>query len=219
MRSSEAGGKTTTLLALGGQLPGRVVLTTTTRMGAGQTAALVTLEQPADEDVTRALDSHRTVFVRRSVRDGKTVGVAPQDCDRWFTAADHVVVEADGARMRPFTSPRPHEPVLPATTTTLVACIGGDALGRVIADQCHNPLRVAAVAGCSPYQRLTPERAARVLTDERGSRKGCPDHARFVVLVTKVDEAVRPFADELAAFLEPEIPVVTVSFEPGAGPG
>ena len=213
------GGKTTTLLTLGGQLPGRVLLTTTTRVGSSQIADLTTLDHPSDPDVTGALASGVPLFVRRGERDGKSLGVSPEDCDRWFELADHVVVEADGARMAPFTAPRPHEPVVPSLTTTLIACIGGDALGRVIADQCHNPMRVAAVARCSPYQRLTPERAARVLTDDRGSRKGCPAGARFVVLVTKVDDAARPFADELTTILEPGIPVVAVSFEPALGPG
>jgi len=212
------GGKTTTLLTLAGQLPGRVLATTTTRMGSSQASGLATLDDPADEEVDGALAAHGTVFVRRGERDGKSLGVTSSDCDRWFGLADHVVVEADGSRMRPFKAPRPHEPVVPPATTTLVACIGGDALGRVIADQCHNPLRVAAVAGCSPYQRLTAARAARVLSDDRGSRKACPATARYLVMVTKVDDAARPFATELANILEPDIPVVTVSFEPGASP-
>ena len=41
------------------------------------------------------------------------------------------------------------------------------------------------MAGCSPYERLTPEAAARVLLDPRGSRKGCPEGARFVVFVNR----------------------------------
>jgi probable selenium-dependent hydroxylase accessory protein YqeC len=213
------GGKTTALLALGRRLPGRVLLTTTTRMGARQTDGTATLSAPTDLQISEALaPAGATVFVRRAVADGKSLGVTPQECDRWFDLADHVVVEADGAAMRPFTAPRPHEPVVPSRTTVLVACIGGDALGRVIADQCHCPMRVAAVAGCSPYQRLTPARAAKVLLDERGSRKSCPPHARFVVMVTKVDTAARPFADELVELVGPAAAVVLVAFDPTAGP-
>jgi hypothetical protein len=107
---------------------------------------------------------------------------------------------------------------VPSRTTVLVACIGGDALGRVIADQCHCPMRVAAVAGCSPYQRLTPARAAKVLLDERGSRKSCPPDARFVVMVTKVDAAARPFADELVELVGPAAAVVLVAFDPTEDP-
>ena len=45
------GGKTTTLLALGRQLSGQVLLTTTTRMGVNQTATLTTLTGPTDDEV------------------------------------------------------------------------------------------------------------------------------------------------------------------------
>lgn len=207
------GGKTTTLLTLGHQLPGRVLVTTTTRTGEGQTTGITTLTAPTDDEVVAALGRDHPVFVRRGVESRKSLGVRADDCDRWLDLADHVVVEADGARMRPFTAPRPFEPVVPSRTTTLVACIGADALDRVIADQCHTPLRVAAVAGCSPYQRLTPERAARVLLDERGSRKSCPGEARFVVLVTKVDDTSLPLVDELIQAIGPETLVVPVAFD------
>lgn len=212
------GGKTTSLLALGRQLSGRVLLTTTTRMGADQTDGLSTLTAPTDDDLTTSLTTQAPVFVRRAVCAGKSLGVAADECDRWFDLADHVVVEADGARRHPFTAPRPHEPVVPSRTTILIACIGADALGRVIADQCFIPLRVAAVAGCSPYQRLTPARAARVLLDERGSRKACPSGARFVILVTKVDETARPLADQLAEIIGPRASVVLVALDPALAP-
>ncbi len=210
------GGKTTSLLALGHQLPGRTVLTTTTKMGADQAAGIRHLDDPTDDELNTALTEHGRVFARRARSGGKSLGVFPERCDRWRDIADHVVVEADGAASHPFTAPRPHEPVVPSRTSTLIACIGADALGRVIADQCHIPLRVAAVAGCSPYQRLTPARAARVLLDERGSRKACPPGARFVVLVTKVDDAARPLAHELADIIEAEgeAEAALVAFDP-----
>lgn len=209
------GGKTTSLLALARQLSGRVLLTTTTRMGADQTKALRTLTGPTDDEITAMLADRTPVFVRRAVGAGKSIGMSPDDCDRWFELADHVVVEADGAAKQPFTAPRPHEPVVPSRTTLLIACIGGDALGRVIADQCHCPLRVAAVAGCSPYQRLTPARAARVLLDDdRGSRKAIPREARFVVLITKIDDAIRPFANQLADIIGEAAAVVLVAHDP-----
>lgn len=128
-----------------------------------------------------------------------------------------VVVEADGARGHPAKAPADHEPVIPATATLVVAVIGSDALGRVIADQCHRPLRVAAVVGCGPYERLTPERAAVLLTSERGGRRAVPAGARFAVLVTKVDPAGSRLVDELLAALS-GVDVVIVPREP-AGPG
>ncbi len=187
------GGKTTMLLSLGRQLEGTVVLTTTTKMNKDHTDGYPVLFSPSDTELSDALASHGTVVVWRGTDGRKALGVQPEFCDRWFGLANHVVVEADGARRRPLTAPGPFEPVVPQHTTLLVACVGADSFGRVIADQCHRPMRVAALAGCSPYQRLTPERLAKVLLSERGLQKDRPAAARFAIVLTKVAEGRHGF--------------------------
>jgi molybdenum cofactor cytidylyltransferase len=211
------GGKTTSLAGLGTQLPGRIVLTTTTKMGREQLGRFRTLDAPTDHELRDALASG-AVVVRARTDGHKAIGVPAALCDRWFadrTLLDHVVVEADGARTKPFKAPRALEPIIPSATTTVLAHIGADALGRVIADQCHRPLRVAAVAGCSPYERLTAERAAAVLLSDRGSRKNVPTDARFVVVVTKVEPGNQPLVDALAGLVAPHVEVMAVEYDPG----
>ena len=98
--------------------------------------------------------------------------------------------------------------------TAVVAVLGADALDRVIEDQCHRPLRVAALVGCSPYQRLTPERAARLLLDPDGSRRHVAPGVRFSVVLTKVSETRQEVASQVAAELvraDPEINVLLVA--------
>jgi probable selenium-dependent hydroxylase accessory protein YqeC len=196
------GGKTTGLFALGAQLAGTVVLTTTTKMGRERTDGHHLLIEPTDVELTDALRRHRTVLVWHADAGHKAIGVATEHCDRWFDLADHLIVEADGSRQRPFTAPNPFEPVVPSRTTLLVACVGADAFGRVIADRCHRPMRVAALAACSPYQRLTPERLAAVLSSDRGGRKGCPQQARYAVVLNQV----RPSDQEFVEPVEPADP-------------
>lgn len=183
------GGKTTLLFALGRQLPARTLLTTTTRMGRDRTGGFPCLIGPTDAELALAFHRDDAVLVWRTTDERKALGYAPDEVDRWFAtgAADHIVVEADGARRRPFTAPAPWEPPIPAASTHVVACIGADALGYVIADRLHRPLRVAAAAGCSPYERLTPARAAQALTSPVGMMKNVPDSARFVVAVAGAD--------------------------------
>ncbi len=180
------GGKTTLLFALGRQLPARTLLTTTTRMGRDRTGGFECLVGPGAADLASAFEQHDAVLAWGATDERKALGFAPGEVDRWFAtgAADHIVVEADGARRRPFTAPAPWEPPIPQASTHVVACIGADALGYVIADRLHRPLRVAAAAGCSPYERLTPARAARALTSTVGMRKNVPGSARFVVAVS-----------------------------------
>jgi probable selenium-dependent hydroxylase accessory protein YqeC len=158
------------------------------------------LLSPTDAELTAALSRSRSVVAWKSIDGTKAVGVDPIDCDRWFTdveGVDHVLVEADGARRRPFKAPGALEPVIPATATTVIIVAGADALGRVIGDQCHRPLRVAALAGCRPYERLTPERAAKVLLHERGFLASVPPAARVAIVITKVDDTTSQAVSEL----------------------
>ncbi len=208
------GGKTTALFELGRGLSGTRVLTTTTKMHRAHTDGHHVLFAPTDAELTDALAAHGSVLVWCSDAGEKAVGVDPEACDRWFDLADHVVVEADGSRQRPLTAPNPFEPVVPSRTTMLVACVGAAALGRVIADQCHRPLRVAAVAACSPYERLTPERLTRVLLSGRGLQKGRPATARYAVVIGDVTETDEPFVDELVERLAGRTRVVAVSSLP-----
>lgn len=195
------GGKTTTLFALGHQLPGTVVLTTTTKMGRDRTEGFAVRFSPTDDEVGAALAAHGRLLAWGHDGGHKVLGVGPEVVDRWFELADHVVVEADGSRQRPFKAPADYEPVVPSQTTMLVACMGADALGRVIHDRCHRPLRVAALAGCSPWVRLRPEHAAEVLTSARGGRKGAPVGARYRVLITRLDPTNEAMVDELVGQL------------------
>lgn len=216
------GGKTTLLFTLAGQSGPRTIVTTTTKMGREQTGGLPTLDDPTDEQIGTALDERRSVLVRRRVEGSKVVGVDSSTCDRWFDptsglGASHVLVEADGSRQLPFKAPKEFEPVIPSQTTLLIACVGAGALGRVIADACHRPLRLAAVAGCSPYQRLTPERLAAVLASERGSRKNCPRDARYVVVINQVTDRHLPFVVDLVGVIGSAFPVLAVAADEDLG--
>lgn len=195
------GGKTTSLFAVARGLTGSVVATTTTRMSTRRTGGLRTIIDPTDDELVEALRANSQVLTWNALDGPKAIGVSPERCDTWFGlwAVDHVVVESDGARRRPFTAPMEFEPVIPVTATIVVACIGANALGRVIADQCHRPMRVAAAAKCSPYQRLTPERAATALLSERGSRKSVPPSARFAIAIHGVNRDNETLAAELVA--------------------
>ncbi len=206
------GGKTTIMHALGRQLDGRVILTSTTKMGSDQDASFrITMAQDVDTSKT----GKSIVWSR--VEGNKAIGVTPDQCDQWASEVDYVIIEADGARQRPFKAPAAYEPVVPKTVTLMVSVIGADALGRVIADQCHRPLRVAALAECEPYQRLSPAGAAKVLLHPRGARRERPSEARFAIAITKIDDKNVALVDELLSELrtaEPDLPVVPIQAHP-----
>lgn len=201
-----AGGKTTILRALGLSLPGKVVLTTTTRMARQEVNALTAATG----------ESSSPAIVWREIQGEKVLGLPPSTVDGLFDEADYVVVEADGARRRPFKAPGPLEPVIPGASTLVISVVGADALGRVIADDCHRPLRVAALAGCGPYDRLTPDRAARVLLHPQGGRHQVPAGARWMVAINKVTEQNVASVEELSDLLAPTARRVAIRWSSGS---
>lgn len=208
------GGKTTILHALGAQLSGRSVLTTTTKMGHDQHRGLPVLIAPDTALLRSQLAMSSPVMVWAAVDGHRAIGVEPQVCDSWFADPDlvhNIVIEADGSRRRPFKAPAAYEPVVPTSTTTMVSVIGVDALNRPIAESCHRPDIVAQLTDAAVSEPLTAERAAAVLLHPEGARRAMPAAARFCVVVTKVAGAhvadARALTDALGA-IEPSTPVV-----------
>ena len=195
------GGKSTLLKALG-EIHGKgTILTTTTKMGSDQTGEATLLVSPSEKELVRALGGTPPVLIWDRVEGEKAFGVDPSLPKSWLPEATRIIVEADGARRHPAKAPAPYEPVLPLGATT------------VIADQCHRPLRVAAVVNCSPYERLTPQRAAALLLDPNGSKKGLENGMRYVIAITKVStknqNIVERLVEELQSF-DPEVEISLV---------
>lgn len=211
------GGKTTTLFALGTQLSGRVVLTTTTKMGSERDEGVPVLIAPSDDDLDRHFTNSSRALVWSDRSGHRAEGVSPTDCDRWFRTglADHVVIEADGSRRKPFKAPYDYEPVIASQTTTLIACIGAHALGQPIIDSCHRADAVVDIVGGTTEDPLTPESAAQVLLDPAGSRKGLPQGAGYAVLIHRVDadddRVERGLVERLVSAIGSDVPVFCIA--------
>ncbi len=148
------------------------------------------------------------------------LGAAPAHFDGLLRQGwiEVVVVEADDAEGCAVKAPAPDEPVIPRSATHVLAVIGADALDRVIESCGQHPLRIAAIAGCRPYERLTPERAALLLTSPHGGRRHVPPMARFSVVVTKVGADDGPRVDRLVAAMKVLDPSVSVLRLPDLAP-
>ena len=205
------GGKTTALFALGRQLPGRVLLSTTTKMGSDRRDGHRPLVAPDSAAITAALDRERVVLLWKRIEGHRALGFTPTECDAWLGLTDHLVLEADGSRRRPFKAPAAYEPVVPESTTLLIACVGAAAFGAPIDEGCHRPEMVAGIAGCAQTDVLSPSRLAAVLTSGVGSRKDCPPGARFVVMLNQVQSVHAGFVGELAELVGEEIPMVAIA--------
>ncbi len=193
------GGKTTVLFALaqewaeaGGS--GLSVLTTTTRMTIPRAGRMMPLVLGRTESsragaladiAARGLGS-AVVGAGRGDRE-RVLGIEPDWPRRAVDSgqASLVGVEADGSKGRPFKAPAAHEPVIPEGADVVCAVIGAGVLGRPLDERSvHRPEIAAQVGGAAIGDEVTPELAARVLMSEGGGRKGVPESAEFVVLVS-----------------------------------
>lgn len=186
------GGKSSLMFALARSLPGRVVMTTTTRIFAAQMSQAAEACTLADENWGERLDAFTSsLLVLGGVEGDRAVGVPPELPALMLArpGVDWVVVEADGSRMQPVKAPAAHEPAIPDETGLLVQVVGIDALSGPIREVAHRPERVSAITGLAPEETLTPEALAALLTSSQGGLKDAPQAARVAVLINKVESA------------------------------
>ena len=158
-----SGGKTTLLRTLSGELPGRVLLCTSTHFQGY--ADLPTVLDPTEADLRKALAAHPIVCAAGRSPTGKLV-----DCGLPYETladlADFVLVEADGSRRRPLKAHARHEPVIPPCTRQVICVVGLSGLHRPVSEVVHRPELFCPLAGCTPEDEATPERVARALVQE-----------------------------------------------------
>ena len=153
------GGKTALLSALGRELSkkGTVILCTTTRIFPPD--HIPCLLSHAKEEIRAALLKDGCVCVGTMTDAGKLT--APDlPVSALAALADYVIVEADGARMRPIKAHAAHEPVIPAETNQTILVIGAEGFGKPIREVVHRPEIFCAALGLSPEDIVTPEREA-----------------------------------------------------------
>ncbi len=210
------GGKSSLLFALAACLPGRVVMSTTTRMFASQMDLAESVCRLSDANWEARLDaSDSNLLVVGRLEGDRAVGVPRELPADWLArrGVDWVVVEADGSRMLPVKAPAAHEPVVPTETDLLIVVAGIDALAGPIRDVAHRPGLVSAIVGLGTDVALTPEALAAVLTSREGGLKSVPDRARAVLFINKVEsssqrEAARAVA--CAALAEPRVERIVI---------
>jgi len=184
------GGKSSLMFDLAATLPGRVVMTTTTRIFASQMSQAEESCTLADPGWRRRLDDFASALLVVGEMDGDRANGVPAELPAEVLAhprVDWVVAEADGSRMRPVKAPAEHEPVIPPGTSLLVVVAGIDALAAPIRDVAHRPERVCGLTGLAQDDVLTPERLADLLTSSDGGLKHAPPDARVAVLINKVE--------------------------------
>ena len=113
-----SGGKTSLLAVLARELPGTVVLTTTTHILPFEGMPL--LVSPTAADVRTALAKSRVVCVGSQAEKNGKLAAPSLGIETLATLADYVLVEADGAQRLPLKVHAPWEPVIPACSNRTI---------------------------------------------------------------------------------------------------
>ncbi len=187
-----AGGKTTALFQLAGELAPPVVVTTTTHLGAWQIS-------PATEHTIIENPEDIKGFTPRGVSlvTGKTEGDRVKGLDfkaiSWLhevckNSSLPLLVEADGARQKPLKAPDVHEPVIPDFVQVVVQVAGLTGLHKPLGGEYVHRFEIfARLSGLQVGESITPSALGRVLTHLQGGLKNIPAGVRRVVLLNQAD--------------------------------
>ncbi len=162
-----SGGKTTLLRTLSRELPGTVILTTTTHILPFEGVPLLTA--PTAEEVRTALARSRVLCLGTPAAEGKLT--APSlPFSVLAELADYVLIEADGSRQLPLKAHAPYEPVIPREANHVLCVVGARGFDRPIREVVHRPERFCALTGAKPVEPASPALVARALAAEGFAR-------------------------------------------------
>lgn len=152
-----SGGKTSLIDRLWRELPGTVIVCTSTHI-------FPAADLPLYMGHLDALPAEK-LCLGTPAEHGKLT--APlQDFERLARLADFVLVEADGAKGLPLKAHLDHEPVIPGCARQVIQVVGLSGLGRPVCEAAHRPVRYAQLCGAGETDIVTPARAAQVLNTE-----------------------------------------------------
>jgi len=152
-----SGGKTSLIAKLCRELPGTVIVCTSTHIFPAEGLPLYTgrLERlPAEK-----------LCVGTPAAHGKLTAPA-QSFEELAALADYVLVEADGSKRLPLKAHLDYEPVIPACANQVIQVVGLSGMGKPIEKAAHRPERYAEICGCTVTDVAIPERMANVLNTE-----------------------------------------------------
>lgn len=152
-----SGGKTSLIAALCRELPGTVIVCTSTHIFPADGMPLVT-------GMLEKLPAER-VCVGTPAEYGKLTAPA-QSFAELAKLADYVLVEADGSKGLPLKAHLSHEPVIPDGALQTIQVVGLSGMGKQISKAAHRPERYAELCGCGLHDIAIPERMAKVLNTE-----------------------------------------------------
>jgi probable selenium-dependent hydroxylase accessory protein YqeC len=174
----------------------RIISTTTTKIYEQQACGdIIIIEKDIGKilsDLPQMLAEHRhiTLASEKLPAEGKLKGISPETIVgiAEMEQADYIIIEADGAAMKPIKAPSAVEPVIPQNTTLVLAVVGIDALGLTIdRENVFRPEIVSRLTDLPIGGIITIDTIATLITHHEGITKGSPPDARIIPVINKMD--------------------------------
>lgn len=193
-----AGGKTTTLFCLAHELwekGEKVLVTTTTKMFKPAKPHVHKLFLAQDlkalVDQLTKIKEPLIIGAGYGLNDARKLNGLPPE---WFDTLKHnggmdsILIEADGAAMKPFKVPADYEPLVPDRSDLTVWVMGIKVLGQPLTPQwVHRAERATALLGVEPGTPLTEDLILRLVKNPQGCLKGIPSKSRKAACINQAD--------------------------------
>lgn len=206
------GGKTSAMFTLAKELSemGRKVLVTTTTaiMMPESDQYDVFLNLSNKGDIDKLFESEPgtvTVLVGDFIRSDKLKGIDVELVDKIYERCyfDNILVEADGARMKPIKAPREGEPLLPSVTKRLLGVVGLDSIGKKVDEETVHRVEI--------FKEITESREGDIIDEEiisklalhrEGLFKGGELMEKYLLLNKADSQEAKAKAEEIAKLVE-----------------
>jgi molybdenum cofactor cytidylyltransferase len=187
-----AGGKTTAIFQIARELPPPMLVTTTTHLGAWQSA--MADQHIIAQEISDVADCEfrGITLITGTIQDDRLSSIR-EDILYWLRAYTQkhnipLLIEADGSRQKELKAPNETEPVIPQFTEMVVVVAGLSGIGKPLNDESvHRPHLFSTLSGISLDDIVTPDALLRVLTHPNGGLKNIPPSARRIVFLNQAD--------------------------------
>lgn len=97
-----------------------------------------------------------------------------------------LIIEADGAKRKPFKAPAAHEPVIIPETELVLGVLGADAYGKKLGEVGFRIQELKDLLGREEDELITAEDYVKVYFSENGQQKNLPK-CRYIPVLSKTD--------------------------------
>ncbi|WP_372366621.1 selenium cofactor biosynthesis protein YqeC [Candidatus Uabimicrobium sp. HlEnr_7] len=204
-----AGGKTTLMFTLARQLSEynlNVISTTTTKIfyPSPQETSIIIQGYHSNKPISFEQNKHITI-INEILPNNKVKGFPANTIDAWLEIPNinYIIVEADGARRCDIKWPDiTKEPVIPKSTTTTIAVIGGDCFSKVLSESHVFRAQLFAQKTQSKLgENLSLEAISRLFVNSDGLFANSPPNAKKIVFINKIHSDRTKLAISLAKII------------------